>query len=351
MADYACSQPSTSMPGAPDYIQRANPAFEAVLATRTASHAAGFFLPYLRPGMRVLDVGCGPGSITLGLAEAVAPGAVVGIDLQPAQVEQARAFAATRGVTNVRYEVADLYALPFPDVAFDAAFAHTVVIGLREPVRALAELRRVLRPGGLVGVRDPDWGTWGPGAGGPAGRARHRRGGAGGAAPWRRPVPGPPPPPALAGSRVCAGRGDRVGVERGVDRGDPSPRRLHEGPAAGGGPDGPGGGVDGSGDRGGGGSRDRHLGRAPRRVRHLDVVRGRGLGADLRAYEGRGAGPRSPGGAQPSASGRGRSTRPERGSAGADRWRQLGRTVSWSRRPIASAPASLQPWGAAPRQR
>jgi SAM-dependent methyltransferase len=153
------AQPSTR-PGAPDYIQRANPAFEAVLATRTASNAAAFFLTYLRPGMRVLDVGCGPGSITLGLAEVVAPGAVVGIDLQPAQVEQARAEAATRGVTNVSYEVADLYTLPFPDGAFDAAFAHTVLIGLREPLRALAELRRVLRPGGVMGVRDPDWGTW-----------------------------------------------------------------------------------------------------------------------------------------------------------------------------------------------
>jgi SAM-dependent methyltransferase len=120
------------MPRTTDYIQRANPAFEAVLATRTVSNAAAFFLPYLRPGMRVLDVGCGPGSITLGLAEVVAPGVVVGIDLQPAQVEQARALAATRGVTNVGYEVADLYTLPFPDGAFDAAFAHTVVIGLRE---------------------------------------------------------------------------------------------------------------------------------------------------------------------------------------------------------------------------
>jgi SAM-dependent methyltransferase len=160
MTDHACPQASTSMPGATDYIQRANPAFEAVLATRTVSNAAAFFLAYLRPGMRVLDVGCGPGSITLGLAEVVAPGEVVGIDLQPAQVEQARALAATRGVPNVGFEVADLYTLPFPDGAFDAAFAHTVVIGLREPVRALAELRRVLRPGGIVGVRDPDWGTW-----------------------------------------------------------------------------------------------------------------------------------------------------------------------------------------------
>jgi SAM-dependent methyltransferase len=141
------------------YTQRHNLAFVAEMAARTAAQEAAFFLPYLRPGMQVLDVGCGPGSITLGLAGVVGRGAVVGIDVDPAQVEQARALAGARGVTNARFEVADLYRLPFPDGSFDAAFAHTVVMGLREPVRALAELRRVLRPGGIVGLRDPDLGT------------------------------------------------------------------------------------------------------------------------------------------------------------------------------------------------
>jgi SAM-dependent methyltransferase len=89
----------------------------------------------------------------------VAPGAVVGIDVEPAQVEQARGLASAHGVANARFQVADLYRLPFLDGSFDAAFAHTVVMGLREPVRALAELRRVLRPGGVAGLRDPDLGT------------------------------------------------------------------------------------------------------------------------------------------------------------------------------------------------
>src|SRR5688500_16074076 len=109
--------------------------------------------------MRLLDGGCGPGSITLGLAEVVAPGEVVGIDLQRAQVERARALAAERRVGKVRYEAANLYQLPFPDRCFDAAFVHGVLMHLREPVRALEELRRVLRPGGVVGIRDPDWGA------------------------------------------------------------------------------------------------------------------------------------------------------------------------------------------------
>jgi SAM-dependent methyltransferase len=141
------------------YTQQANPAFEAELAARTASRDAAFLLPHLRPGMRVLDVGCGPGSITLGLAEAVSPGEVVGVDIQPVQVEQARALAACREVRNVRFEAASVYALSFPDRCFDAAFANGVVMHLAEPVRALAELGRVLRPGGIAGVRDPDFGA------------------------------------------------------------------------------------------------------------------------------------------------------------------------------------------------
>jgi 2-polyprenyl-3-methyl-5-hydroxy-6-metoxy-1,4-benzoquinol methylase len=93
---------------------RGNPAFEAELVLRTASQEAAFFLPFLRPGMRVLDLGCGPGSITLGLAEAVAPGEIVGVDVQPSQVAQAQALSASRGVMNVRFEVAESTACPSP---------------------------------------------------------------------------------------------------------------------------------------------------------------------------------------------------------------------------------------------
>lgn len=140
------------------YSQRDNPAYEVWMATRTAAQQAAFFLPHLRPGMQLLDVGCGPGTITVWLAKAVSPGDVVGTDLQPTQVEQARAVAAERGIANVRFEVGDAYRLPFPDRSFDAILAHAVLMHLREPVRALAEMWRVLRPGGIVGLRDPDLG-------------------------------------------------------------------------------------------------------------------------------------------------------------------------------------------------
>lgn len=126
---------------------------------RTAEEAAAFLLPELRPGMRVLDVGCGPGSITQGLAERVAPGQVIGLDLSRETLASARANAAARGLHNLAYEEGSVYQLPFPDASFDAAYAHQVFQHLREPAKALQEMLRVLKPGGLVGVRDVDWGT------------------------------------------------------------------------------------------------------------------------------------------------------------------------------------------------
>jgi ubiquinone/menaquinone biosynthesis C-methylase UbiE len=127
---------------------------------RHAARWVPFFLPYLRPGMRLLDCGCGVGSITLDLAELVKPGETVGIDVDAAQLELARAAATTRQIGSVRFEVGNVYELPFADASFDAALAHTVLFHLNEPLRALKELRRILAPGGIVAVSDDDWSTW-----------------------------------------------------------------------------------------------------------------------------------------------------------------------------------------------
>ncbi|MBM4411306.1 MAG: methyltransferase domain-containing protein [Chloroflexi bacterium] len=126
-------------------------------ARRTAEVDAAFLLPHLRPGMRLLDVGCGPGTITTGLARAVAPGEVVGIDVVPAILDQAR--EANAGIPNVRFEEGSVYALSYPDASFDVCHAHQVLQHLTRPVDAAREMRRVLKPGGLAAVRDADYAT------------------------------------------------------------------------------------------------------------------------------------------------------------------------------------------------
>jgi ubiquinone/menaquinone biosynthesis C-methylase UbiE len=124
-------------------------------AGRTAERQAAFLLPYLQPGMDLLDVGCGPGTITLGLAQAVAPGQVTGIDHDAAELEAARALAAERGVTNVRFEMGDARSLPFEDGTFDAAYENDLFVHLAsDAVQAAGEVYRVLKPGGLFGARD-----------------------------------------------------------------------------------------------------------------------------------------------------------------------------------------------------
>jgi ubiquinone/menaquinone biosynthesis C-methylase UbiE len=125
------------------------------METRTAERELRFLLPHLAPGKDLIDCGCGPGSITLGLAEAVSPGEVVGIDIEPRQLEVASAAAAKRGIRNARFERASIYEIPAPDASFDVAVAHFVIEHVSDPPRALREMRRVLRPGGVAAIKDP----------------------------------------------------------------------------------------------------------------------------------------------------------------------------------------------------
>jgi SAM-dependent methyltransferase len=125
----------------------------AVFARRTGEVAA-FLAPHLRPGMRLLDCGCGPGSITVDLAHAVAPGEAIGIDLREDALAQGRALARARGIASVTFETASVYQLPYPDSSFDAAFACAVLQHLAAPLAALKEMRRVLKPRGVIGIVD-----------------------------------------------------------------------------------------------------------------------------------------------------------------------------------------------------
>src|SRR5262245_54675651 len=125
-----------------------------MLAGRHAAGHASFFLPYERADMRMLDCGCGPGSMTVDFAEVVASGEVVGIDLAPLPIALARAQAAQRGLTNVRFAVGNVVHLPFPDATFDAAFGHTIVIQVPDPRAVLTEVYRVVKAAGVIEFRE-----------------------------------------------------------------------------------------------------------------------------------------------------------------------------------------------------
>jgi ubiquinone/menaquinone biosynthesis C-methylase UbiE len=150
------SEPSPVL-GEEKYIHGYSPEHRAFLSSRTATREAAFFLPYLKPGMRLLDCGCGMGALTTSLAEWLAPGEVIGFDREQSQVDAARAWAAEKGVKNVRFETGNIYEIAYPDASFDAVFSFTVLEHVREPLRAMREMRRVLKPGGVVGLCDPDY--------------------------------------------------------------------------------------------------------------------------------------------------------------------------------------------------
>src|SRR6266700_7750300 len=123
---------------------------------RTAENSAAYLLPHLALDAKILDVGCGPGTITADLADRVPRGQVTGMGAAQEIVEQARTAAGDR--RNLEFATADIYALDYPDGGFDVVHAHQVLQHLGNPVRALREMRRVARQGGLVAVREADFG-------------------------------------------------------------------------------------------------------------------------------------------------------------------------------------------------
>lgn len=114
----------------------------------------------LRDGLRVVEVGCGSGNTACWVAEQVGPhGSVVGIDVSPGQVEQARRQAAERGLRNAEFHVADAYSPRLPEGSFDLAYCRLVLMHLTRPADALAAMRDLVRPGGLVVCEEMDLGV------------------------------------------------------------------------------------------------------------------------------------------------------------------------------------------------
>lgn len=131
---------------------------------RNAANSAAYLLPHLRPNMRILDVGCGPGTITVDLARLVPQGSVTALELSESVLSQASDLASSRSVFNIEFVAGDANALPFGEGMFDVVLCHQVLQHVRDPVHILSEMRRVAKPGGLVAARESDYGgfVWFP---------------------------------------------------------------------------------------------------------------------------------------------------------------------------------------------
>ncbi|MFW2374510.1 MAG: class I SAM-dependent methyltransferase [Gammaproteobacteria bacterium] len=124
------------------------------LNLRSVAREGAFILPYVKPEARMLDAGCGPGSLTLGFAPHIAPGRISGIDIDTDQITLAREAAVNQGMDNVDFHHASVYELPFEDDTFDIVFGHTLFMHLSQPEAALKEIHRVCKKGAIVGIRD-----------------------------------------------------------------------------------------------------------------------------------------------------------------------------------------------------
>jgi SAM-dependent methyltransferase len=126
------------------------------MRTRSAAEYADFVLPLIGDRDRVLDVGCGPGSITLGLAAEAHH--VIGVDLEDAEFTEARKYASEHGIDNVEFREGTICQLDFPDASFDVCTLFSMMETLDNPLAGLAEARRLLKPGGLIGASSIEYG-------------------------------------------------------------------------------------------------------------------------------------------------------------------------------------------------
>lgn len=125
---------------------------------RTVANSAGYLLDALSPGINLLDVGSGVGTITADFAKRLAPGHVTALEATQSALDLTQAEVGRQGLSNVDFVLGDVHALELPDDQFDIVHAHQVMQHVNEPVQALREMRRVCKPGGIVAACDSDYG-------------------------------------------------------------------------------------------------------------------------------------------------------------------------------------------------
>jgi ubiquinone/menaquinone biosynthesis C-methylase UbiE len=112
--------------------------------------------------MKILNITCGPGSITVDLATHIPEGHITGLEYSEDPLPSARALAASREVENITFTTGDIHALPFADNTFDVVHVHQVLQHIANPVQGLREMRRVTKPGGIVAARESASFNWYP---------------------------------------------------------------------------------------------------------------------------------------------------------------------------------------------
>lgn len=132
--------------------------------TRTVENSAAYLAPFLQSGQTLLDVGSGPGTITVDLAARVSPGRVTALETSEQALRHTMTEARSRGIDTIDFVVGDVQALDIQDASYDVVHAHQVLQHVPDPVAAISEMVRVCRPAGIVAARDGDYSgfTWYP---------------------------------------------------------------------------------------------------------------------------------------------------------------------------------------------
>lgn len=131
-----------------------------LFSKRNVKNNAAYLLPYLQPTMNLIDVGCGPASITIEFAKILSEGKVIGVDIENSQIEKAEILAEQLNVDNISFQKADIQNLPFEDGIFDLAHTNGVLCQIKDSIVGLSELKRIIKPGGIVASREPDMETY-----------------------------------------------------------------------------------------------------------------------------------------------------------------------------------------------
>ncbi len=124
---------------------------------RSAFEKGRFLIPHLKETDYLLDCGCGPGSITLDFASILEKGKVIGVDFESSQIEYAKQLRKEKKISNTEFRVADILNLPYANNTFDVAFTNGVLWTFQEILQALEELKRVVKPGGIIACREPSF--------------------------------------------------------------------------------------------------------------------------------------------------------------------------------------------------